>query len=350
MKKAVLLSVAAALVLPAVMLAQDKPDPASPQQSSDSEAEPPAHAEGPNAEIEPIRLPWKCKPIVPKPSKEFDTMTEFFMRNLNIKDISRILAAADIPFTGLMLGRLTKSITEYGGRDGTSGALVEEVLPDSPASRSGLQEGDIVIALNGKAPENADSEKALQELVSILGKLRVGQAVSISVLREGSEKEVSLTVGKHDNTSLSAPSHTEMSFDKVQEFSTLEKILRDNAIFDVFLQTASQMTGAGNLILNKTRVSNENLANVFRIGEVTYCLKYPLNTVLVSQQVSDRLRQYANRSNQNLHYLIRECAALLDLETPGWERYRDNGFMPSTMLSNFVSAATELDSAFSRTG
>ncbi len=340
MKRVALLVAIAAAALPAVMLAQEKESPAPIQ--------PPAPAKDTPAEVKPVSLPWKCKPLVPKPSDEFKKMSEFFMCNLNIKDISRILAPADIPYTGFRLGKLEDPITKHGGKEGTPCALIVEVMPDSPAARSGLKKGDIVTALDGAVPEHAEPEKSILDFEAMAGKLRVGQTVKLSILSGGAEKEAGMTVGRRESRSLEIPGHAEMSFDEAQEFSLLEKLLRDNAIFDFFLKTASQIAGAGNLISNKTRSGGKDLPNPFRVKEVTYCLRYPLNTVLVSQQVSDRLRLYINRSNQNLPCLLRECAGLLDAGTPDWERFRDNGFVPSTMLDSFALAASDLDEAFKK--
>ncbi|MCK9195251.1 MAG: PDZ domain-containing protein, partial [Nevskia sp.] len=71
------------------------------------------------------------------------------------------------------------------------GALIGKVLPDSPASKGGMQDGDIVIEANGKAI------KDFAQLRYLVGLLRVGDKVSMKVLRDGKQKDITVTVGKN---------------------------------------------------------------------------------------------------------------------------------------------------------
>ena len=57
------------------------------------------------------------------------------------------------------------------------GVLLADVDPDGPAANAGLQQGDIVLSLNGKPMENA------RQLEVNLYRYRVGQKVTVDVLR-----------------------------------------------------------------------------------------------------------------------------------------------------------------------
>ncbi|MDP3293659.1 MAG: DegQ family serine endoprotease [Nevskia sp.] len=79
------------------------------------------------------------------------------------------------------------------------GALIGKVVPDSPASKGGLQDGDIVVEANGKAI------KDFAQLRYMVGLLRVGDKVNMKILRDGKSKDVTVTVGKNiDNEKASA--------------------------------------------------------------------------------------------------------------------------------------------------
>lgn len=79
------------------------------------------------------------------------------------------------------------------------GALIGKVVPDSPASKGGLQDGDIVIEANGKAI------KDFAQLRYLVGLLRVGDKVNLKILRDGKQKDVTVTVGKNtDNEKASS--------------------------------------------------------------------------------------------------------------------------------------------------
>jgi len=78
----------------------------------------------------------------------------------------------------------------FGVAPGTKGALVQNVLPGSPAGKAGVQAGDIVVGVNGKAVE---SSSALTRAVS---SIRPGGKASLSVLRGGKKVDVAVTVDK----------------------------------------------------------------------------------------------------------------------------------------------------------
>ena len=71
------------------------------------------------------------------------------------------------------------------------GALIGKVVPDSPASKAGLQDGDIVVEANGKPI------KDFQQLRYTVGLLRVGDKVNMKLLRDGKPREVTVVVGKN---------------------------------------------------------------------------------------------------------------------------------------------------------
>lgn len=61
----------------------------------------------------------------------------------------------------------------------TLGALVEIVIPDSPAAKAGLQPGDVITQF-GDAPF-----KSLDQLLSMIQNARPGQKISITLVRDG---------------------------------------------------------------------------------------------------------------------------------------------------------------------
>jgi S1-C subfamily serine protease len=70
-----------------------------------------------------------------------------------------------------------------------SGALVVGVEPDSPAERSGIVLGDVLLAIDGRAVEHAG------DLMALLGTVRPGTRMVARVFRGGELREISVTVG-----------------------------------------------------------------------------------------------------------------------------------------------------------
>ena len=93
-------------------------------------------------------------------------------------------------FLGVNIQDVDDELARAFDLDRTQGALVAEVVPDSPADKSGLQAGDVVLQFNGK--EIRDSRHL---------KLQVGQTdpsakVPVKILRKGQERELSVVLGE----------------------------------------------------------------------------------------------------------------------------------------------------------
>jgi putative serine protease PepD len=76
------------------------------------------------------------------------------------------------------------SVTEAEG----GGALVSAVTANSAAAKAGLQQGDVIKSVNGKAINNSD------DLVGIIQGANVGDNVTIVFTRSGAQKTVSATL------------------------------------------------------------------------------------------------------------------------------------------------------------
>ena len=72
---------------------------------------------------------------------------------------------------------------------GRAGALVQDVVEGSPADRAGLQEGDLVVAVDGKSVESPD------ELAGKIRARRPGEEVTITIVRGGREMELKAVLG-----------------------------------------------------------------------------------------------------------------------------------------------------------
>ncbi len=82
-------------------------------------------------------------------------------------------------YLGVLIQDLDQSLARSFGLAHPHGALVSRVLPDSPASRAGLQVGDIILGYNG-TPIRASSE-----LPPLVGTSPVGQEAELEIHRQG---------------------------------------------------------------------------------------------------------------------------------------------------------------------
>jgi len=79
--------------------------------------------------------------------------------------------------------KVTLGIMPDFASGGVKGVRAEVVMPGRPASRAGMQKGDIIVAIEGK-PVND-----IYEYMHRLGELRTGDRISVEILRNG-QKEI----------------------------------------------------------------------------------------------------------------------------------------------------------------
>ena len=86
-------------------------------------------------------------------------------------------------FIGVQVQDLNADLAEAFGIKNQKGAIVNSVLPDSPAQEAGLQPGDIITSINSKPV------KAASDVRNHIGLLPVGEQVRFEVLRDGEKKK-----------------------------------------------------------------------------------------------------------------------------------------------------------------
>ena len=108
-------------------------------------------------------------------------------------------------FLGVSIQDLNQDLAKsFGIKDG-KGALVSDVRDDSPAGQASLKQGDIITTYQGSPVEDAVS---LQRLVT---KTAVGTRVTIRVIRDGQEKDLTVKIGEQPDTTRIARAETDES-------------------------------------------------------------------------------------------------------------------------------------------
>jgi serine protease Do len=93
-------------------------------------------------------------------------------------------------YLGIGIQDLNQDLAKSFHVKDAKGAVVTDVKEDSPADHAGLQQGDVITSFQSSPVVDA---VALQRLVT---KTSVGSKVSIKVLRDGHEKELTVKIGE----------------------------------------------------------------------------------------------------------------------------------------------------------
>ena len=91
---------------------------------------------------------------------------------------------------GVNIYTITPDIAEAYGVEETQGALVSQVMEGSAAEQAGIEAGDIIRSVDGKAVNNAN------ELRNTIGLKRSGDTVELEVLRDGKRRKFKAQLGE----------------------------------------------------------------------------------------------------------------------------------------------------------
>ena len=94
-------------------------------------------------------------------------------------------------YLGISMNDVTPDNASFFKLPDATGAIVAQVTPNSPASRAGLQSGDVITSLNGHKVLNGG------ELQVAVAEDAPGQTITLGILRNGSLQNLNLTVGEY---------------------------------------------------------------------------------------------------------------------------------------------------------
>lgn len=89
---------------------------------------------------------------------------------------------------GVSIQNLTEELASSFSHDGTEGALVGEVQENTPASKAGLKQGDIIIKVNDTQIKNVN------QLRNMVASTTPGMSISLEIIRDNTKKTLSAVV------------------------------------------------------------------------------------------------------------------------------------------------------------
>lgn len=108
------------------------------------------------------------------------------------KILDELIAGKEIIYgwMGVQVQSLTPELVASFSFPDTKGALIAEIISDSPADKSGLKKGDLIRKIDDKEVLNSN------DLVNIITSLNLGEKVEVLVWRDGKEVPYTITIGQ----------------------------------------------------------------------------------------------------------------------------------------------------------
>ncbi|MFQ5672785.1 MAG: DegQ family serine endoprotease [Nitrospinales bacterium] len=89
---------------------------------------------------------------------------------------------------GVMIQKITPDLQKSFGLAHSEGALVGDVMPNSPASIAGVKRGDVIVEFDHH------KIKVMDELPKVVAGTPPGKSVEIRVIRDGKDKKLNITI------------------------------------------------------------------------------------------------------------------------------------------------------------
>jgi serine protease Do len=91
---------------------------------------------------------------------------------------------------GVVIQKVTPELAKNFNLKESEGALVSDVVEESPASKADVRRGDVIVSFDGHAI------KEMEQLPKLVAGIEVGKKVKLGLIREGKSLEVDVTIGE----------------------------------------------------------------------------------------------------------------------------------------------------------
>src|SRR5581483_5363294 len=145
---------------------------------------------------------------------------------------------------GVQVQPVTSGIADSLGLKKAEGALVDGAEPNTPAADAGIQAGDVITAVNGKAIKDS------RTLARDISAMAPGSSTKLDILRKGEAKTITVTLAKMPNQPQKQASKSEP-----EDHST-----RDVPHLGMSVAPASEVAGAGNKGVVITEIEPDSTA------------------------------------------------------------------------------------------
>ena len=171
---------------------------------------------------------------------------------------------------GVEIQPVTADIADSLGLKNAEGALVANPQPNGPAVNAGIESGDVITAVNGSPVKDA------RDLAKKIGAMTPGTSAKLTVMRGGSEKSLTMTLGE-------LPKQREARAD------TNERVVAGSDVPKLGLSLAPATRGGEGAVITQVDPSGLAAEHGFKTGDVI--LEIAGSKVISPSDVSKHLDQ-----------------------------------------------------------
>lgn len=148
-------------------------------------------------------------------------------------------------YLGIEPQEVTKENFGKFGLSSVRGVAVEKVVENSPAAQAGLQTGDVIVKFDG------EEVTSVRKLSRMIAEVAPDHQVKLTILRNGSEQQITATMGKHPTPAIFNGNFKLENLPKMENLPDLEnlpkaprvEVLPPNAKGDTFIWKSDGETG-----------------------------------------------------------------------------------------------------------
>ena len=173
---------------------------------------------------------------------------------------------------GVQIQNIDQAIADALNLENKDGALIVSIVPDSPASESGLQEDDIIIKVDSK---DINNDRALMKAIS---SKRPGDFTNFTVIRGDEKLRISVTLGQRpDEVAVDEEKNIEQQSYDILGLKVIDNKDNDGVkVIDIKEGSSAYKNGIkkNDIIkkISRKKINNlsdyENQINQFNIGDV----------------------------------------------------------------------------------
>jgi len=155
-------------------------------------------------------------------------------------------------FIGVSLQNIDKNLAEAFKLPRPEGALIAEVIKDSPADKGGIRQGDVIVEYDGKPVKNG---AALRNTIALQGPQSKSRLV---VHRDGEQKTLEITVGSYEEKKKNGGINAQKFGVEVEDSSSEEGVVITDVKAGSAAFYAGLNRGARIVSVNRKKIGSKN--------------------------------------------------------------------------------------------